>query len=88
MLFRSPNPFTNELNVRFKLDREGPVLIEIYDLLGKKVFTSDNKLTDLLPAGTYEFGLSNSELGNTHGVLVVKVISSEKTMQIKVNRVD
>jgi hypothetical protein len=81
-----PNPFTNEVNIRFNLDSESPVLVEVFDMIGRRVFSSDGKLPYSLQPGTYDYGLSEAELGNSEGMLVVKVTAAGKTMQILVNR--
>jgi hypothetical protein len=83
-----PNPFSAELNVRFMLEQESTVLIEAYDMLGKKVYSSGDKLKGSQKEGTYEFTIDPTDLKDAHGMLIIKVYANGKVMQTKVDRID
>jgi serine protease AprX len=59
-----PNPFTEVTTIRYAVEQEGPVRVEVYDIMGRKVRTlvSENKVVGdhavefragNLPTGTY-----------------------------------
>ncbi|MBN2681213.1 MAG: T9SS type A sorting domain-containing protein [Bacteroidales bacterium] len=59
-----PNPFTNSFNIEFVINEPSEVLIQIYDIHGRLVFT---KPESSLEAGSYNFQLDGepiSESGN------------------------
>lgn len=68
-----PNPFKDNCNIEYKLEEETNVKIEVFDLLGKKVF--ENNLTNL-SIGNNMFVLTNKELSEK-GIYVVKVQTNE-----------
>jgi hypothetical protein len=55
----SPNPFTSGTKLNFALNRMTYVTIEVYDLLGNKVFASAGRSYE---AGSYEINLDGSAL--------------------------
>ena len=55
----SPNPFTSETKLNFTLNRMTYVTIEVYDLLGNKVFGNAGRSYE---AGSYEINLDGSTI--------------------------
>ncbi len=67
--FTYPNPFTDRTTINYGLAEDGPVTVEVFDVLGKKVQTlqSENKKAgnhslefdgSSLPAGTYLYRIN------------------------------
>jgi hypothetical protein len=65
----SPNPFTAETKLRFALNRMSYVSIEVYDLLGNKVYGNASGRT--YEAGSYEIALDGKTL--PHGTLYARI---------------
>jgi hypothetical protein len=65
----SPNPFTAETKLRFALNRMSYVAIEVYDLLGNKVYGKGSGRT--YEAGSYEIALDGKML--PHGTLYARI---------------
>jgi hypothetical protein len=64
----SPNPFTSETKLHFALNAKGSITIEVYDLLGKKVYGVAGKSYE---AGSYEINLDGKDL--PHGTLYARI---------------
>ncbi len=82
-----PNPFNAEVTIRFALDNEDEVILNIYDMKGKKVWKSSrdyragihsvkwngkNNLGNNVPSGTYFVEAYNSKLIKTEKMLLIK----------------
>jgi len=68
-----PNPFSSELNISYGLPEQSDVLIEVYDILGKKVLTIEE---NTMPAGIHSVkwnGLNNSGKVASNGVYLVRI---------------
>jgi hypothetical protein len=68
-LTSSPNPFQSATNLRFELSRMSYVMIEVYDLLGNKVYGNGARKT--YEAGSYEVALDGKSL--PHGTLYARI---------------
>lgn len=64
-----PNPFKTTFNLSYKVEKEGRVLIEIFDNAGRLVHTVTDETK---AADTYSVELSNGELGLAKGLYIVK----------------
>lgn len=78
-----PNPFTEVTTIRYAVEQDGPVLVEVFDILGKKVRTlvSENKAAgehqvdfrgDNLPAGTYIYKVEAGQKVFSNKMLLAK----------------
>lgn len=78
-----PNPFTHNANLRYRLPQSGPVRVEVFDVLGRRVrllhdgwqATGNHELTFAaadLPAGTYLIRLQAGAEVRTMRVVRVK----------------
>lgn len=82
-----PNPFNAEATIRFALENEDKVSINIYDMTGKKVWARSDKyqagihsvkwngknnLGNKVPSGTYFVEANNSKLTKTRKMLLIK----------------
>lgn len=65
-----PNPFTTETTIPLTLHRPGDVLLELWDLQGRKVHTRSHPK---LGAGTHRFGLDLAAMGLPAGSYVYQV---------------
>jgi flagellar hook assembly protein FlgD len=68
-----PNPFRDETNITFELSRKENVLLEVYDLQGRKVA---NLLNKALPAGKHSVkwnGSSNTGINVAKGTYFLKL---------------
>jgi serine protease AprX len=78
-----PNPFTESTTIRYAVDQEGPVSVEVFDILGKKVRTlvSESKAAghhsvdfraENLPAGTYIYRVEAGSKVYSNKMLLTK----------------
>lgn len=72
VLTASPNPFREETQVRVRLDQPQSLLVEVFDMLGKRIALLNDRP---LPAGTHSFAIDGS--GLAQGAYVVRIIGSE-----------
>jgi hypothetical protein len=68
-----PNPFSKQTELRLNLDQSEQVEVEVYNLVGKLVFTSD---LGILPAGEHLINLFAGQV--SPGLNVVRVKAGEK----------
>ncbi len=74
-----PNPFNPLTTVPFSLKRQSRVLLEVFDILGKKVVTLVNN--ELLPAGNFEATFDASNLAS--GVYFYRLKTGEVSLKRK-----
>lgn len=65
-----PNPFNTSTKVSFDLDNSENVKVEVYDLVGRKVFTKD---AGNLSAGAHSIDLTESQFDAKSAVYMVRV---------------
>ena len=82
-----PNPFPNELNVHFSLGENSPLQIEVFDLVGKRIYSTGNKYGAVHVAGEYEMQLTDADLGNATGFLMVRLTLNDKVITKVVERI-
>lgn len=75
-----PNPFTNSLDFTFYSNKNQPVEIRLYDLLGNLVFASDDNYNPI--AYKKNFSIPGAALRN--GMYVLRITSGENTYSKKV----
>jgi hypothetical protein len=68
-----PNPFTETATLTYTLDRSGPVRLELFDALGRRVAVIED---DARPAGSYRARFNGDVL--TPGLYVVRLTSGEQ----------
>jgi len=81
-----PNPFTNQLNINFKLPGNEYVTLEILDISGRLVYSSS---WNALAEETHEIGWSDIKQGHTgsgSGLYLVKLRTSDQLITTKVIR--
>ena len=79
-----PNPFNPTVNVDFSLPEAADINIEIYDLMGRSVFTHKQQFS---APGNYKFkwnGLTNSGTSIASGVYLVNINHKSKLYQQKI----
>ena len=79
-----PNPFRDKTNISFELNVDSDVILEIYDMNGKKVISLIDKK---LPAGTHQSkwqGASGSGEALESGIYIYRLISGDN---IKTGRI-
>lgn len=79
-----PNPFTNDVKIKYLLSNTGPVSLEITDLLGKTIYTKNENKVD---AGMQEFnwnGKSNQNITVPTGVyfITLKTNGAQSTIKL------
>ena len=67
-----PNPFTEAATLTYTLDRSGPVRLELFDALGRRVSVIED---DARPAGTYRVRFNGDAL--TPGLYVVRLTAGD-----------
>ncbi len=78
-----PNPFNPKTTISFSLDREAPVRVEVYDMMGHLVRVLADEIR---PAGTYEVmwdGTDENGLRQASGTYFCRMISDDQTFQQK-----
>lgn len=80
-----PNPMTASTTIGFSIPKQGRVVLELYNLLGKRVSTLIN---EDMEKGYYPYELSVSELDLKNGLYLyrLKFENFEKTLKIQVLR--
>lgn len=56
-----PNPFSSVVNLQFSLDKDAKVILEVYNILGRKVKTIHNSI---LEEGDYSFRWDGASFDN------------------------
>jgi endonuclease/exonuclease/phosphatase family metal-dependent hydrolase len=70
----SPNPFTDAATLTYTLDRSGPVRVELFDALGRRVSMFEDPAR---PAGTYLVRFNGNVL--PPGLYVVRLTAGDRT---------
>lgn len=70
----APNPFTDATVLTFSLERPGPVRLEVFDALGRRMAVLED---DARPAGTYRVRLRGARF--SPGLYLVRLTSGEQT---------
>jgi len=65
-----PNPFTSKTQISYNLTQRAQVLLEVYNILGKKVQTLINEVQN---DGMYQLHYSAKDLGYGGGVAILKL---------------
>jgi hypothetical protein len=81
-----PNPFTESTTVQFGISKETPVKIEVFDVLGILIYSNGNQINFVEKAGEYSFELDNEELGDTKGLIYIRLTLNDKVLSIKAER--
>jgi len=68
-----PNPFTETATLTYTLDRPGPVRLELFDALGRRVAVIEDEER---PAGTYRVRFNGDAL--PPGLYVVRLTSGDR----------
>ncbi len=71
-----PNPFNPVTKIRYTLKETNPVMIKLYDIVGREVATLVNEVKD---AGEYEVELDAGRLGLSSGVYFYQMKAGEFT---------
>lgn len=81
ILFQNyPNPFNSETIIKYHLSESTPVIIKIYDLLGKEVATL---LNEFQKAGDYQITFSADKLNLSEGVYFYRLQSATSSITKK-----
>lgn len=74
-----PNPATSEVTVRGFLPARSDVFIDVYDLLGRRLYTLNESAH---PPGEYAFHINTSRFGNTNGLVLVRMSATSTSGQL------
>jgi photosystem II stability/assembly factor-like uncharacterized protein len=74
-----PNPFNSKTLLKFSLPKNGSVIISIYDVLGKKVFSNEEYFKTGLNEKYLDFGFLNLSTG----IYFIKIYFEDNTKLIK-----
>ncbi|HKR03229.1 MAG TPA: T9SS type A sorting domain-containing protein, partial [Bacteroidia bacterium] len=80
-----PNPFNEALVVRYYLEKESMVSIQVSDLMGRIIYSDKNK--DVQRAGVYEVHLKEDCIKSPSGIFVISVRTDAKIMNKKVEKI-
>ncbi|CAN5596949.1 hypothetical protein BH23BAC4_BH23BAC4_11150 [soil metagenome] len=78
-----PNPARDHANIRFQMDRHGPAVLELFDILGRRIHTIAQEEfaaglhtvsldTGALAAGVYVLRLRQGDLSDTRRLVVAR----------------
>lgn len=70
-----PNPFRTNVTLEYSLNEDATVLLEIFDLRGKRIKTL---VQNNQQANTYQFNLTSEDFQNTSGVYLAKLRVNDK----------
>lgn len=70
MISISPNPFIGNATINIALPYKGQLVMEVYDAIGKKISTIENKE---MPQGKFTYHFSATDLGYPVGVYILKL---------------
>lgn len=76
-----PNPSNGEFNIHYTLTREAVTMLEVFDALGKKVYTLDRAARHV--ADTYKFSFSPAQLGLDSEVYFIRLTVDDKVYMTK-----
>jgi len=79
-----PNPFRNDINISYSLNKEFNVTVGIYDILGKRI--KDIVLNEKQNQGTYSYTIGASDIGLMPGMYFVKFEIGNKVITEKIIR--
>jgi len=79
-----PNPFKNDINISYQLNKDLKVTVGIYDMLGKRV--KDIVLNENQNSGLYSYTVGASEIGLTPGMYFIKFEFGNKVVIEKITR--
>jgi len=80
-----PNPFNSMTKLEFDIPRNGDVKVEIFDILGRRVYT---ELLEQVSAGSYSYSIDFDNLSGRHmasGIYLMKVSFGQETATKKMN---
>jgi PKD repeat protein/subtilisin-like proprotein convertase family protein len=80
-----PNPATDNTNVSYYLPEGGEVSFELFNIIGKKVYTINKGKQD---AGRYEFSFSTRESGLSPGVYMMRLNTPFRNATIRLIQVE
>ncbi len=83
-----PNPFISTLNISFQLKENAMVQVELYDLLGRQLYTGKDKIDGMLGEGTHILQITSNEFSTYQGMLLLKVKVNSKTKAILLTRMN
>jgi len=70
-----PNPYTGKTQISYRLQEKADILLEIYNILGKKVQTVVNERQN---SGDYHYNFSAKDSGYGAGIYILKFIIDEQ----------
>jgi len=76
-----PNPFLGETKIEYTLKEKAAVLLEVYNVLGKKIVALANEVQD---PGIYNYYFSAKEKGLSSGIFVLKLTIGEEVFTAKI----
>lgn len=79
-----PNPFKNDINISYQLNKEFNVTVGIYDIVGKRV--KDVVLNENQNQGIYTYTIGASDIGLTPGMYFIKLEFGNKVVIEKIIR--
>ena len=79
-----PNPFKNDINISYQLNKDLKVTVGIYDILGKRV--KDIVLNENQNSGLYTYTVGASDIGLTPGMYFIKFEFGNKVVIEKIVR--
>ncbi|NPV12605.1 MAG: T9SS type A sorting domain-containing protein [Ignavibacteria bacterium] len=71
-----PNPFNPTTKIRYSVKETKPVMIKLYDIVGREVTTLVNEVKD---AGEYEVELNAGKFGLSSGVYFYQMKAGDFT---------
>ena len=78
-----PNPNEGQINVKFKVDTDGDVTLDVKDLVGKEVLSI---LNTKMPSGEYFYQVELNELANGMYIMSLQTSTSTKSNKIFINK--
>jgi PKD repeat protein/subtilisin-like proprotein convertase family protein len=80
-----PNPISDNTTISYFLPEHADVIFELYDVLGKKVYSVSKGKQDM---GHYEFNINMKGLEFPEGVYILKLRTETRTAAIRITRIE
>ncbi len=85
LLAAYPNPYRNATTIAYFADGKNPVVLEVFNIVGERVATLVNGIQSV---GSHELNFSAKGSGMSAGVYMVRLLSNERSVTLKITEME